>query len=71
MFLPGESRGQRSLAGYSSQGHKESDTTEASWHACTITPARDQEGRGERRHDEDARKGKERLKKNPDEIRSV
>ena len=25
-FLPGESRGQRSLAGYSSWGHKESDT---------------------------------------------
>ena len=24
-FLPGESHGQRSLAGYSSQGHKESD----------------------------------------------
>ena len=28
VFLPGESHGQRSLAGYSSQGHKESDTTE-------------------------------------------
>ena len=28
MFLPGESRGQRSLAGYSPWGHKESDTTE-------------------------------------------
>ena len=28
MFLPGESHGQRSLAGYSPQGHKESDTTE-------------------------------------------
>ena len=27
-FLPGESHGQRSLAGYSPQGHKESDTTE-------------------------------------------
>ena len=26
MFLPGESLGQRSLAGYSPQGHKESDT---------------------------------------------
>ena len=26
--LPGESRGQRSLAGYSPWGHKESDTTE-------------------------------------------
>ena len=29
VFLPGESHGQRSLAGYSSWGHKESDTTEA------------------------------------------
>ena len=28
IFLPGESHGQRSLAGYSPQGHKESDTTE-------------------------------------------
>ena len=27
-FLPGESHGQRSLAGYGPQGHKESDTTE-------------------------------------------
>ena len=29
-FLPGESHRQRSLVGYSPQGHKESDTTEAS-----------------------------------------
>ena len=29
VFLPGESHGQRSLAGYSSRGHKESDMTEA------------------------------------------
>ena len=28
VFLPGESQGQRSLAGYSSQGHKELDMTE-------------------------------------------
>ena len=28
MFLPGESHGQRSLAGYSPQGVKELDTTE-------------------------------------------
>ena len=28
VFLPGESRGQKSLAGYSPQGHKESDRTE-------------------------------------------
>ena len=35
VFLPGESRGQRSLAGYSPWGPKESDTTEASSHAHT------------------------------------
>ena len=29
VFLPGESHGQRSLAGYSPQGLKELDTTEA------------------------------------------
>ena len=29
VFLPGESHGQRSLAGYHSLGYKESDTTEA------------------------------------------
>ena len=29
MFLPGESHGQRSLAGNSPWGHKELDTTEA------------------------------------------
>ena len=28
VFLPGESHGQRSLAGYSPRGHKESDRTE-------------------------------------------
>ena len=28
IFLPGESHGQRSLAGYSSRGHKGSDVTE-------------------------------------------
>ena len=32
IFLPGESHGQRSLAGYSPWGHKESDTTEATEH---------------------------------------
>ena len=37
-FLPGESHGQRSLAGYSSLGHKESDTTEdLSTHVCIYT----------------------------------
>ena len=34
-FLPGESQGQRSLAGYSPWGHKESDTTEATEHTRT------------------------------------
>ena len=35
VFLSGESHGQRNLAGYSPQGHKESDTTERlSTHAC-------------------------------------
>jgi len=28
VFLPGKFHGQRSLVGYSSRGHKESDTTE-------------------------------------------
>ena len=32
VFLPGEFHGQKSLAGYSPWGHKESDMTE---HACT------------------------------------
>ena len=32
VFLPGKSRGQRNLVGYSPWGYKESDTTE---HACT------------------------------------
>ena len=35
VLLPGEFLGQRRLAGYSSSGHKESDTTEATQHACT------------------------------------
>ena len=32
VFVPGESHGQRSLAGCSPQGHKESDTTAATEH---------------------------------------
>ena len=32
VFSPGESHGQRSLEGYSPQGHKESDTTEVTAH---------------------------------------
>ena len=35
VFLPGESYGQRSLAGYSPQAHKESDMTEVTEHAHT------------------------------------
>ena len=34
VFLPGESRDQRSLVGYSPWGLKELDTTEATWHSC-------------------------------------
>ena len=34
VFLPGKSHGQKSLEGYSPQGHKELDTTE---HACMNT----------------------------------
>ena len=33
IFLPGKPRGQRSLAGYSPWGQKESDTTEVTDHA--------------------------------------
>ena len=33
VFLPGESHGQRSLAGYSMGGHTQSDTTKANQHA--------------------------------------
>ena len=35
VFLPGKSHGQRSLAGYSSQGHKKSDTPEQQVHTHT------------------------------------
>ena len=34
VFLPGEPHGRKSLVGYISQGHKESDTTELTHHAC-------------------------------------
>ena len=36
VFLPGESHGQRSLTSYSPRGCKESDTTEATEHACML-----------------------------------
>ena len=35
VFLPGESHGQKRLAGYSSKSHKESDTTEVTYLAHT------------------------------------
>ena len=34
VFMPGESHGQRSLAGYSPMGCTDLDTTEATYHAC-------------------------------------
>ena len=37
VFLPGESHGQRSLAGYSPRGCKESGTTEHACNTCTHT----------------------------------
>ena len=37
IFLPGESHGQRSLAGYCSQGHKEQDMTEVAQYTCIHT----------------------------------
>ena len=36
VFLPGESHGQRSLAGYGPWACKESETTEATEHACIL-----------------------------------
>ena len=36
VFLPGESRGQKSLADYSPQGRTESDMTEAAYHAILL-----------------------------------
>ena len=41
VFLPGESHGQRSLEGYSPQGHKESDTTEATKHNTAYNKDKD------------------------------
>ena len=37
VFLPGESHGQKSLAGYSPWGHKELYITEVTYLACTQT----------------------------------
>ena len=38
VFLPGQSHGQRSLAGYSPWGHKELNTTKVTEHVCTMDP---------------------------------
>ena len=35
LFLPGESHGQRSLAGYGPESHKKLDTTGVTANACT------------------------------------
>ena len=35
VILPGKSHGQRSLEGYSPWGHRESDTTETTYHTYT------------------------------------
>ena len=43
VFSPGESRGQRGLAGCGSQGRKESDTTEVTQRAQTADPYPDGE----------------------------
>ena len=37
VFLPGKSHGKRNVLGYSSGGHKESNTTEVTAHVCTYT----------------------------------
>ena len=36
VFLPGESHGQRSLEGYSPEGHKKLDMTEVTEHTYTL-----------------------------------
>ena len=41
VFFPGESHGQRSLAGCSPWGRKDLDTTEATEYARTHTPSRE------------------------------
>ena len=47
--MPGESHGQRNLAGYSLWGCKDSDTTEATEHACTLIQQK--KGRGQRQEE--------------------
>ena len=46
VFLPGEIHGQRSLAGYSPWGHKESDTTELARMPTRHTRGQVKTGRG-------------------------
>ena len=38
VILPVEFHEQRDLVSYSPESNKESDTTEATWHACTYLP---------------------------------
>ena len=45
VFLPGESQGQRRLGGYSPQGHKESDMTEAAQRTGPHTQCKTQESK--------------------------
>ena len=45
VFCPGESRGRRSLAGYSPGGCKESDTTEVTWQTPTVHWRAQKQGR--------------------------
>ena len=40
IFLPEESHGQKSLVGYSPQGHKELGMTEVTAHTCTHVPSK-------------------------------
>ena len=44
VFLPGEHHGHRSLAGYSPQGCKESDTTKATYTQTSVTSSFQQSG---------------------------
>ena len=52
LFLLGESRGQRTLAGYSLQGHKESDTRAVIKAACSWHQNRQINGTGQKAQEE-------------------
>ena len=51
VFLPGESHGQRSLAGYSSWGHKKLDMTEHAHNAILLVKLYNLAGKGKHRFD--------------------